>query len=61
MNHPKFNKNWIFFKNSLYPVDTVRKLNVNKMPRTSSERLMYVQFTSSVYGVCLWAADDYVC
>ena len=28
-----------------YPLDIERKLNVNKMPRTSSERLMYVHFT----------------
>ena len=28
------------------PLDTGRKLNVHKTPRTSSERLMYVQFTS---------------
>ena len=32
-----------------YPVDTGRKLNVHKTSRTSSERLMYVQFTSCVY------------
>ena len=39
------------------PVDTERKLNVHKTFRrhpktswTSSERLMYVQFTSCVYG-----------
>ena len=30
------------------PVDTGRKLNVDKTSRTSSERLMYVQFTSCV-------------
>ena len=34
-----------------YPVDTGRKLNVHKTSWTSSERLMYVQFTSCVYGV----------
>ena len=37
-----------------YPVDTGRKLNVHKTSRrrrTSSERLMYVQLTSCVYGV----------
>ena len=39
------------------PVDTGRKLNVHKTfrrrpgRRTSSERLMYVQFTSCVYWV----------
>ena len=33
-----------------FPLDTGRKLNVHKMFRTSSERLMYVQFTSCVYG-----------
>ena len=32
------------------PVDTGRKLNVFGTSRTSSERLMYVQFTSCVYG-----------
>ena len=32
------------------PVDTGRKLNVHKTSWTSSERLMYVQFTSCVYG-----------
>ena len=32
------------------PVDTWRKLNVHKTSWTSSERLMYVQFTSCVYG-----------
>ena len=31
-------------------VDTGRKLNVHKISRTSSERLLYVQFTSCVYG-----------
>ena len=33
------------------PVDTRRKLNLHKTFWTSSERLMYVQFTSCVYGV----------
>ena len=32
------------------PVDTGRKLNVHKTSWTSSERLMYVQFTSCVDG-----------
>ena len=36
-----------------FSVDTGRKLNVHKTPKTSSERLMYVQFTSCVYGVCI--------
>ena len=37
---------------SAYPLDTGRKLNVHKtFRRTSSERLMYVQFTSCVYWV----------
>ena len=31
------------------PIDTGRKLNVHKTSRTSSQRLMYVQFTSCVY------------
>ena len=31
------------------PVDTGRKLNIHKMFRKSSERLMYVQLTSYVY------------
>ena len=31
------------------PVDTGRKLNVHKTFKTSSEGLMYVQFTSCVY------------
>ena len=33
------------------PVDTERKLNVQKTSWTSSERLMYYQFTSCVYWV----------
>ena len=33
------------------PVDMERKLNVHKTSRTSSRRLMYVQFTSCVHGV----------
>ena len=36
-----------------YPVNTGRKLNVHKTFSTSSERLMYVQFTSCVYGKLL--------
>ena len=32
------------------PADTGRKLNVHKTFRASSERLMYVQFTSCIYG-----------
>ena len=36
---------------SIFPVDTGRKLNVHKASGTSSERLMYVQITSCVYGV----------
>ena len=32
------------------PLDTRRKLNVLKTSRTSSERLIYVQFTSCVQG-----------
>ena len=31
------------------PVGTGRKLNVHKTSKTSSERLMYIQFTSCVY------------
>ena len=34
-----------------FPVDTGRKLNVHKTSRTSSERLIYVKFTSCVYWV----------
>ena len=43
----------IYFVQNRSPVDARRKLNVDKTFRrwTSSERLMYVQFTSSVYGV----------
>ena len=37
------------------PVDTRRKLNVHKTSRTSSERLMYVQFTSCVHRNCILA------
>ena len=43
------------------PVDTGRKLNVHnvqKMSRTSSERLMYAQFTSCVLGDMLWAFSE---
>ena len=36
--------------NRTNPVDTGRKLIVHKTSRTSSERLMYVQFTYCVYG-----------
>ena len=43
------NKN--IMSESVSPVDTGRKLNVHKTPRTSSERLMYVQLTSCVYWV----------
>ena len=39
------------------PVDTERKLNVHKTPWTSSERLIYVQFTSCVYGGSLIVSD----
>ena len=35
---------------TIHAVDTGRKLNVHKTFRTSSERLMYVQFTSCIYG-----------
>ena len=34
-----------------FPADTGRKLNGHKTSRTTSERLMYLQFTSCVYGV----------
>ena len=45
-----------FLPNKDFPVDTGRKLNVHKTfsrcpAWKSSERLMYVQFTSCVYGV----------
>ena len=52
-----FSKNGVnsainFLKYSRHsPLDTGRKLNVHKTSRTSSERLMYVQFTSCVQGV----------
>ena len=37
------------------PIGTGGKLNVHKTSRTSSERLMYVQFTSCVYwGLCIF-------
>lgn len=36
---------------SSFSVDTVRKLNVHKTFRTSSELLMYIQFSSCFYGV----------
>ena len=35
----------------MYPVDTGRKLNVNKTFRRRPGCVMYVQFTSCVYGV----------
>ena len=37
----------------MYPQDTRRKLNVQETFWMSSERLMYVQFTSSVQGVTI--------
>ena len=48
----KESKNYHFVQNRP-PVDAGRKLNVDKTFRrwTSCERLIYVQFTSSVYGV----------
>ena len=36
---------------TIFPVGTGRKLNVHKTFRTSSERLIYVQLMSCVYGV----------
>ena len=36
---------------SYFPVDTEHKLNVHKTFRRRPGRLLYVQFTSSVYGV----------
>ena len=44
--------NLTIFWQHTHPVDTGRKLNVHKTFRswTSSERLMYVKFTSCVYG-----------
>ena len=36
---------------TIFPAGTGRKLNVHKTSRTSSERLMYVQLMSCVYGV----------
>ena len=38
------------FLSNHFPVDTGHKLNVHKTYRTSSARLMYVQFTSGVRG-----------
>ena len=35
-------------------IDTVRKLNIHKALRGRPERLMYVQFTSCVYGVVIF-------
>ena len=50
----QFSYSSIFFR--LYshgiPVDTGRKLNAHKMFRRGPGRLMYVQFTSCVYGDC---------
>ena len=42
----------LHFCDKYYPptLDTGRKLNVHKTFRTSSERLMYVQFTCCVHG-----------
>ena len=40
-------------KTGTFPVDTGRKLNVHKTSRTSSERLMQVQFTSYVERVVI--------
>ena len=45
------NSSWRLLVYSTYPVDTGCKLNVHKTSRTSSESLMYVQFTSCVYRV----------
>ena len=48
-----FDKQQGGFHEGYIPVDTRRKLNVHKTfrrRRTSAERLMYVQFTSCVYG-----------
>ena len=42
---------WYWIMCRPYPVYTGLKLNVHKTSRTSSERLMYVQFTSCVCGV----------
>ena len=39
--------------NNTFPEDAERKLNVHKT-LTSSERLMYVQFTPCVYEVSTW-------
>ena len=50
----------LFLKYTCYPVDTGRKLNVHKTFRTSSERLMYVQFMSCTYWVDL-LKDWYNC
>ena len=43
------------FGKNAYPLDTGRRLNVlnQKTSWASSERLMYVQFTSCVYGVAI--------
>ena len=42
---------WVeFYLLLVYPLDIGCKLNVHKTFRTSSERLMYVQFTSCAYG-----------
>ena len=57
-----FSPDWKFFPffsffcicvSNVIPVDTGRKLNVHKTFSTSSERLMYVQFTLCVYGKLL--------
>ena len=43
-----------FLHKTVVPVDTGRKLNVHKTSRTSSERLMYVQFTSCLLAYSQW-------
>ena len=46
-----FNIHMIMVMSRLRPLDTGRKLDVQMTLRVSSERLMYVQFTSCIQGV----------
>ena len=43
------------------PLDTGHKLNLHNMSRTSSERLMYVEFMFCVYGVMSIKCISFTC
>ena len=45
---------------TIFPVDTGRKLDVHNTFRRRPERLMYVQFTSCVYGVVMNISSSFV-